>query len=225
MYKIIFLFVFIFTSHLLWSQPVEWATYDVDPVVAIDMPGETAVDDTSSRGMKVKVLYSNMETASFVVTKMVLEQEDVDRNASKLPHDLESLKEIYVKFSKGVIRKFPYNSGAKRMINRKGLKGYRVNFVNELDLTVAMAEIYLLNRSMYTIIYLSEDNYDEVEKDRFFKSIHINPNEKVNQFLGKAPAEKMGELFGRALVFLLILVAIIVWVVRSSRKKRLTKGS
>ncbi len=218
MRKIILLLTLVLTTNIISSQNQEWLTYELDSIISIEMPNDVFELDTIAKGMRMYQIYSHTENSTFIAQKAFFEKENQNEDLSKLPYDLKSLKEQYNGIIDGISSSIPFELESKELIEKEKFKGYRLKFKDSLNNPTYEVEFYLLNKHLYSFFYVGLENFDKNEKDLFFKSIKINADQKISQYLGKAQSYRIGYVFGKYFFYILIFGVIIYFIVRKKKK-------
>lgn len=217
MRKIILILTLVLTTNIISSQSSEWLTYELDSIISIEMPNDVFELDTIAQGMRMYQIYSHTENSTFIAQKALFEKENQNEDLSKLPHNLESLKEQYTGLVDGISSSIPYELDSKELIEKDNFKGYKLKFKDSLNNPTYEVEFYLLNKHLYSFFYVGLENFDENEKDLLFKSIKINTDQKISQYLGKAQSYRIGYVFGKFLFYALI-IGLVIYYIRTRRK-------
>lgn len=217
MRKIILLLTLVLTTNIISSQNQEWLTYELDSIISIEMPNDVFELDTIAHGMRMYQIYSHTENSTFIAQKALFEKENQNEDLSKLPHNLESLKEQYIGLIDGISSSIPYELESKELIEKDNFKGYKLKFRDSLNNPTYEVEFYLLNKHLYSFFYVSLEEFNEIEKNHFYNSVTINSDQKISQYLGKAKSYRMGYLFGKIFFYILIIGGIIYFI-RTRRK-------
>ncbi|MFD2035184.1 hypothetical protein ACFSKL_10300 [Belliella marina] len=218
MRKIILLLTLVLTNNVLSAQNQEWLTYNLDSIISIEMPNEVFELDTIAQGMRMYQIYSYTENSTFIAQKSLFEKESQNEDLSRLPYNLKSLIEQYNGTIDGIASSIPYELESRELIEKEGYKGYRLKFKDSLNNPTYQVELYLLNKHLYSFYYIGLENFDNNEKELFFNSIKINPNQEISQYLGKAQSYRIGYLFGKYFFYILIFGVIIYFIVRKKKK-------
>jgi hypothetical protein len=184
--KIIFLLTIIVLSlNSLFGQENEWFSYDFDSIISIDMPGNVNVIDTTMNGEKLYHLFSTIKNSVFITQKMLLEETDFDKNLSKLPYDDKSLEKTYAELITGISKAIPSKLKSMNKVLKDNFKGYNLVFVDSLMKPIIDYNLYILDKYMYSIVYLNANDFNEIEKNKFINSITIKSKNELIQFSGK----------------------------------------
>ena len=218
MRNIILLLTLVLSTNILSSQNQEWLTYELDSIISIEMPNEVFELDTIAQGIRMYQIYSHTENSTFIAQKALFEKENQNEDLSRLPYDLKSLKEQYNGIIDGIASSIPYELESKELIEKENFIGYRLKFKDSLNNPTYEVEFYLLNKHLYSFFYVGLENFDENEKDLLFKSIKINTDQKISQYLGKAQSYRIGYIFGKYFFYILIFGVIIYFIVRKKKK-------
>jgi hypothetical protein len=218
MRKIILLLTLVLSTNILSSQNQEWLTYELDSIISLEMPNDVFELDTIAQGVRMYQIYSHTVNSTFIAQKALFEKENQNEDLSKLPYDLKSLKDQYNGMIDGIASGIPYELESKELIEKENFKGYRLKFKDSLNNPTYEVEFYLLNKHLYSFFYVGLENFDENEKDLLFKSIKINTDQKISQYLGKAQSYRIGYVFGKYFFYILIFGVIIYFIFRKKKK-------
>lgn len=208
------LFTLFFSSY---SQNKTWNRYEMDTIFSIEFPNDVYEFDTIVKKMKLQQLISYDDEHTFLLQKINLEENNLDKNYSKLPYDLKSLNKSYKQFSRGIIQKSKGKIFSQEEIMFDKYHGYRIIFNSDESNPALEFNLFHLNGYMYSAIYSSQNKLNDSISKRFLNSIIINSN-GINQFGGKSQSYRIGYLVGRFSPYLFIF-GVILYLIFRKRKK------
>lgn len=218
MKKFIPLFFVLFT-YLAIAQNNKGRTYTFDSIVSLKVPEKFYETDTLIDGVKIHQIRFKTKAYNFIAQRVLFQDESQKESLSRLPYDDASLIDEYSRVIAGMKNKIPYTFKSKSLVEKEDFKGYNLKFANNIDSIVYETEFYLLNKNLYTFYYASETQFDKQIKDSIFNSIKINTNQDISQFLGKPPKYRIGYVIATYFFLSLILVGLIIYMIKSYRKK------
>lgn len=199
----------------------EWYQYEFDSLITFSAPGEEIyLMDTIINGKALFSYYIYYQTKTSTVIRALLEPNNTGKISSKLPHDIETLKECYKGIVNGFTKTNTFFKPSKESFFEK--KDYLACSIDLLDIDtykqIGKVEFLVLNNSVYTFMNYDEGVYDKEYSNIFFNSIQITPTAETNQFTGEDTAYKIGYIIGQ-LIFVGAIILIVVIVVNNNRKK------
>ena len=176
---IIIIFTFYFES---FSQTREWATYDFDSIVSVDMPFDVYETDTIQVNRKLLQMFSSNDTISFTTQKLYLGKLYANVETEPLPHDDKSLEKRYNDIISVFIEGYPFELKNIEEIKYHNLKGYKLLFKNKKELPVQEINLIIVNKNLYNFSYQNINGLNESDKKNFFDSITFNNEKELSQF-------------------------------------------
>ena len=201
-----------------FAQQDTLSTQKFDDFVSVKMQGEITKTDSILGMYDMKSRTAVFEGSYYVFQKLIIlnsEEEGI------MPGDEESLYKYYGYMSKGFINTLEANSGYKLIdTTRVDIQGYKALKIRAgFKKKKAVEAIFLvLGTANYIISYTNQDEFNEKEKEIFFKSISISEN-NPGQFTGVSSAYRLGEMLGELSAVLVIIIIVVVLVIRSKKKK------
>lgn len=212
--KIALLFIIVFCK-VSFSQNKEWATYDVDSIVAVDMPFEVFEMDTITGNHKIYEMYSGNDSLEFIVRKMQLDWVQPTIETIQLPHNKENLDKFYSDFIWLVTEPFEVNFNSSKAVFKNNLKGFTLRFNDDEGTPVTEAAVFLVGKSFYVFSYKNIYGIREDERNLFFNSIIFNEEIELKQYHKKPSLLNNKVIIG----LLLFLILSFLFRFRSKRKK------
>lgn len=176
---IIIIITFCFQS---FSQTKEWATYDFDSIVSVDMPFDVYETDTIQNNRKLLQIFSSNDTISFIAQKLYLGKLYANVETEPLPHDDKSLEKRYNDIISFFIEGYPFDLKSTKEIKYQNLKGYKLLFNNKKEIPVQEMNLIIVNKNLYNFSYQNINGLNKSDKKKFFDSITFNNEKELYQF-------------------------------------------
>jgi hypothetical protein len=218
--KKLFILCFLLITGTVSSQHSDdMFSHKLDDLVSLDVPKDFVELDTLVDGVKIHEIRFKTNSYSFILQKVLFENEDQKESLSKLPYDYTSLIDEYDRVVARMRYRVPYFLKNKTLVEKEGFTGYNLKFANDLETPTYEAEFYLLNKNLYTFFYASDTQFNADVKTKLFNSIKINTKKDISQYLGKPPKYRIGYVVATYFFLSLIVVGIIIYTIKIYRKK------
>lgn len=199
------------------AQTGQWSVYELDSRVSIELPGEVYEMDTVIKGESLYQLYSEAQGALFIA-QIISYEKDGEGRYPGLPADTDGLEVFYQNVTKGIMNTTQNKLEAASTIDIKGLSGYELIFSFENNPT-RISRMLLVENKLISLVYNDELSFNTNVANMFFESLDIGDVESVNQYIGTSREFLLGELAGKLITYVFIIV-FIIFVARSASKKR-----
>jgi len=223
-YFIIALLLLVLPMYSQDSQNFKWATYQLDSIVSIKLPGEVFQMDTILHNKRVHGLFSTRHNANFISQILFVEKTDKDLNISQLPYDNESLEKFYDETAEGMSSKYTDKLFSKEYVTIDSIKACQLVFKDTLNISTNETLFFLINNRVYTISYMNFEDFNTTEKDTFLNSVTIHKNKDLSQYIGTPQGERIATLLGELSAYLFLIVGFIVFLRYQQKKNKKIKG-
>jgi hypothetical protein len=210
---IVLLFLAVFT--LQAGAQDDWKKYTIDPYVSAAFPGEVVTQDTVLHETRIQQYFSRTGTGTIAVQKVKLTQGEFA--VFSLPHDAQSLEELYKKVAGGFFEKAAASGitgagGAIVTVDKH--KGYSIK-LNYQGRPSGENCFIILGEYLYSFCYVDvTDGFDKNMSATVLKSVAISPDSPP-QFTAKNAAG-----FGKILAIGIVAGAAVLIVVLVIRKRK-----
>lgn len=217
--KYLLCFSFLCLLMLLASaQDSTWINHSIDKLVQVSFPGEIETSSTSVGELESTLFSTQKGSSTFQVQKTILEADSVAKQESDLPFDENSLLKVYQKMTTDFATANAHTEVQQQKIVKDDLIGYQFTLLNDKGKPTAEGHIFLLNKAVYSFIYLDESAFSEADKTAFFDSISFAESKEIEQMEGTPFDYKLGYFIGRWGLYILVGVVLVAYLLRQSRR-------
>ena len=180
-----FIFLTLMFSEFLFSQT------KIDENITIEFPSKPETYENVSKydtlntilNATVKAYYLNSKEDSYVAMRVVVLSDS--KSTLQLPENTSELQENYkqsiIEHIKSMSKKGLFLKDSTQ-IKFNNFLAYKLNFKGETsEQEIGQSLILYLNGITYVFIYSKVDSYNQINKEKFFKSIKINNPENLKQ--------------------------------------------
>ncbi|MDO7172241.1 hypothetical protein [Mariniflexile sp. AS56] len=218
--KILFIYFFVLITVTITAQNHAKFSHKLDDFISLDVPKNFVESETLVDGLKIHQISFKTDAYSFIVQKVLFENEDQKQSLSRLPYDYTSLIDEYNRVIARMRYRVPYYLKTTTLVKKEGFTGYNLKFANDLETPTYEAEFYLLNKNLYTFFYASDTQFNPDIKTELFKSVKINNKKDISQYLGKPPKYRIGYVIATYFFLSLFLVWTLIYIIKVYRKKK-----
>ncbi|GHC58903.1 hypothetical protein [Ulvibacter litoralis] len=205
--------ILIFISSQSFSQNSEWRGYKLDSLAEFQLPSQNAnLFDSIDNGIKIYELSAKFNGINYVGSKSKVEQ-------FILPSNKTELTELYNDAIFQIAKSFPNSIETKTDIVRNGYQGLKYILLDENNIPLYSAELYLLEDNLFMFYCINDAKDGSVESDYFFKSILLVEKKGAEQITGDSSFLKMIKLFKIEIIVILGIIGLIVVLIIRNRKK------
>jgi hypothetical protein len=174
--------------------------------------------------------HSKIGNSEFLAEKELFENDSISMYDSNLPSDLKSLEKLYETLAQNYAKNFQFKIESGKLIEKDSLKGYHLKLTDSINYSINEIEYFLLNKNIYLFKYKTPIELKNNEKERFFNSVKIYSDKKINQFLGIPSVQKSAYNFGYKIgstvkkhpsylwiaggLFMILIIGIIVFYIK-----------
>ena len=215
--KIKIVLILISFYKLSFSQTEEWAIYDFDSLVSLEMPFDTYEADTIINYKKIHQIYSSRDSSVYIVQKIYLDKVYSNIETPTLPHDEDSLEKIYLNTIWAFRELIEHHLEYKKPIQEYGLKGYELSFKNLNNVSIQKTKLFFVNKYLYIFTYTDANGLNEDNENIFFESIFFNAQSGLNQY----PNALTNRSKNFVIALFIILILSFIFRFKPTKKRRI----
>jgi len=212
--------IFFFITMNIFSDIVK-----IDEIVSINFPSKEKVTKEKTDGRPIEIYEAENDKQFFQVVKAEIFPENF--KIDKLAFNEKNMDIFFTSFIDSfTLEMESINCKLKESakIKHKTLSGYKLIYINkESNNIVSESKIFIVNNHIYSSTYLSHENFNEENKETFFKSLTIDESKQIKfnpPVTGKSRAYVLGQGVGRLLAIGL-LVFVLVRILKRKKKDKI----
>lgn len=218
--KLLILIISIFITINVFSDIVK-----IDEIISINFPAKEKITKEKPNGRPIEIYEAENDKQFFQVVKAEIFPENF--KIDKLAFNEKNMDIFFSSFIDGfTLEMEAINSKLKESfkIKYKTLTGYKLIYVNkESNNIVSESKIFIVNNHIYSSTYLSHENFNKENKEKFLNSLTIDESKQIKfnpPANGKSRAYLLGQGVGRLLAIGL-LVFVLVRILKRKKKDKI----